>query len=199
MLRQTSVSLQRCISLELAKSHLRVDQNIEDELITGYLDAAIEACAIYTNRVLNQADWQASFGAWPACGFFELPIAPIVSVDAVKYFDVDGDEITVNAALWDFVSTPGGGRVYLLEDFTNPELRDLPPDQIYVELVAGHDADDGSSGDDPELHLPKAIRSAILLTVGHLYQNRESVIAGRGAAVLPQGAQYLLDFKKIYR
>jgi uncharacterized phiE125 gp8 family phage protein len=200
MLRQTSIPIQSAVTLAAAKSHLRVDHDLEDETIARYLAAAIDAASIYTNRQINQAEWQMSFDAWPACGFFALPIAPIVSVDAVTYFDEDDVEQTVAADLWSFVYTGEGGRLYLLEDFTSPTLRtDGPPDRIYVALTAGYDADDGSSGDDPELVIPPAITAAILLMLAHLYANREDVVVGKGAVQIPRGAEYLLDRHKIYR
>lgn len=197
MLIKTSIAVQRAVTLEQAKDHLRVDQDLEDTLIAVYLDAAIDSAAIILNRALNQCEYQQSFGAWPGCGYLDLDIAPIVSVDAITYFDENDAEQTVAAELWSFVLTPAGGRIYFLEDFTFPTLRDRPDDQVYVALTAGYDADDGSSGDDPELTLPPAIKSAVLLTVGHLYSNREEV--GKAQVELPRGAQFLLDRYKIYR
>lgn len=38
-----------------------------------------------------------------------------------------------------------------------------------------------------------AIRAAILLTIGHLYANRESVVTGTIATELPMTTRYLLD------
>lgn len=199
MLRQTSVPTLKAITLDVVKDHLRVDQDLEDGLIAAYLDAAIDACATYTNRALNQAEWQASFNCWPACDYFHLPIAPIVTVHALKYFDEDGTEQTVDPASWWFVHTDDGGRVYVSQDYDRPTLRTEPPDQIYIEFLAGYDSEDGSSGTDAELTMPAAIKSAILLTVGHLYANRESVVVGKAAVEIPSGAKFLLDLKRIYR
>ena len=42
-----------------------------------------------------------------------------------------------------------------------------------------------------------AIKQAVLLTIGHWYQNREAVIVGRIATELPMAAKYLLDQYKI--
>ena len=38
-----------------------------------------------------------------------------------------------------------------------------------------------------------AIQAALLLIVGHLYANREDVLAGVSVAQLPHGSQYLLQ------
>ena len=42
------------------------------------------------------------------------------------------------------------------------------------------------------------IKAAVLLTVGHLYANREDVVAGASVAALPNGADYLLHPFKVY-
>ena len=43
-----------------------------------------------------------------------------------------------------------------------------------------------------------AIQAALLLIVGHLYANREDVLAGVSVAQLPNGADYLLQPFKVY-
>jgi len=199
MLRQTSIPLQRAVTLAAVKSHLRVDHELEDDLIATYLDAAIEDAAIYTNRILNQGEWAATFSEWPGCSSFYLPIAPIVSVDALKYFDEAGDEQELDGDLWSFAPTSDGGIVTLASAFTWPTLREEPAEQISIELTVGYDADDGSSGTDPELLLPPVIKAAIFLTVGHLHANREDVIVGRTSSVLPKAAEHLMHRKRIYR
>jgi hypothetical protein len=56
----------------------------------------------------------------------------------------------------------------------------------------------GDAGGDPIL-VDDAIKAAILLTMGHLYRNREDVVAGpsAGALALPLGARALLQSKRI--
>lgn len=56
----------------------------------------------------------------------------------------------------------------------------------------------GDAGDDPIL-VDDAIRAGILLTFGHLYRNREDVVAGpsAGAVILPLGARALLQPKRV--
>ncbi len=42
------------------------------------------------------------------------------------------------------------------------------------------------------------IKSAVLLIVGHLYENREDVVAGQALSKLPNGAEWLLAPYKVY-
>ena len=44
----------------------------------------------------------------------------------------------------------------------------------------------------------EAIRAAVLLIVGHLFANREDVVAGVSVAQLPNGAEWLLQPYKVY-
>lgn len=44
----------------------------------------------------------------------------------------------------------------------------------------------------------ESIKAAVLLTVGHLYANREDVVVGASVAALPNGADYLLQPYKVY-
>ena len=58
-------------------------------------------------------------------------------------------------------------------------------------LVAYRQAFDGIVVNDQ-------IKAAVLLTVGHLYANREDVVVGASVAALPNGADYLLQPYKVY-
>lgn len=49
----------------------------------------------------------------------------------------------------------------------------------------------GTAGDDP-IVLNPSITAACLLLAGHLYANREDVVAGVSVAQIPMGSQFLL-------
>lgn len=53
----------------------------------------------------------------------------------------------------------------------------------------------GTAGDDPMVANAE-FHAAVLLTAGHLYNNREDVVVGAAVAELPQGAR---DFLQPYR
>ena len=57
--------------------------------------------------------------------------------------------------------------------------------------VAFRKATDGIVADD-------IIKAATLLIVGHLYENREDVVAGQALSKLPNGAEWLLTPYKVY-
>lgn len=50
----------------------------------------------------------------------------------------------------------------------------------------------GTAGDTPPMVVNDLVRAAILLIVGHLYNNREDVTTGPAGVELPQGSRSLL-------
>jgi uncharacterized phage protein (predicted DNA packaging) len=54
--------------------------------------------------------------------------------------------------------------------------------------------------DDPDgIVLPSAVRSAIYLLTGHLFENRESVVIGKTAIDLPMAVRFLLAPYRVWR
>ncbi|KRC30679.1 head-tail connector protein [Acidovorax sp. Root217] len=68
--------------------------------------------------------------------------------------------------------------------------------KLFATPEALHDAvTAGTAGEDP-LVISPVVRSAILLTLGSLYTNREDVVVGVTVAELPLGAKSLLRPKR---
>lgn len=101
------------IDLDLAKLHLRVDGDEEDQHIRLLLDASIKNCVAYLN-----------------CSVFE-------------------SKEELEAAI--------------------------------------------SSGDEHAILITDDIKAAILLTLGHLYANREDVVVNGSASMMPMNSRWLLD------
>lgn len=79
-----------------------------------------------------------------------------------------------------------------LEDATEQAAATQAADYAYLRAqVAYRQAMDGMVVND-------AIKSAVLLIVGHLYAHREDVLSGVSVAKLPNGAEWLLAPYKVY-
>src|SRR5690242_688681 len=138
------------VTLEEAKAHLRVDQDIEDDLIQMYLTAAIDDIGRETSRALEVAPYRFVTASWYNCrpygsprgGYhypaIVLPIAPVRSVQAVKYFDENGDEQTMAEADWYENHNSTQGVVLFANGVSLPALYGRDAD-VQVEFTAGHD------------------------------------------------------------
>jgi uncharacterized phiE125 gp8 family phage protein len=197
MLTKTSNPAQSAVPLETAKLHARVDQDYEDSVLAVYLASAIDECARYSGLAINQQDYRLTLDCLPAC--IDIPIKPVVAVTSVKYLDEDGAEQTIAAENYVVAKTSQGARITFIDDYTRPTTASRPA-CVFVDLEAGFDADDGSSGiEDPELKLPACVEQAILVTFGHYYANRETVTQGKTPVAVPRSAEWLLDLVKVYR
>jgi uncharacterized phiE125 gp8 family phage protein len=211
VLHRTGIPAEPAVTLAEAKAHLRVDHELEDETIQLYLDAAIDDIGRETSRALAQTTYRLVTPTWYNCRppgvprsdyhypAIVLPIAPVRSVETVKYIDEDGAEQTLAEADWYGNHNNTQGVILFADGVTLPTLYGRNADVI-VDFTAGHDpARADATGIDPAYMLPSPLRAAILLQTGHLYANRETVVVGKSANTVPMGAQRLIDQWRIYR
>lgn len=180
------------ISLEEAKAHLRVDHVQEDGLIGSLIIAAREYVEQFTRRALIEQQWRLTLDAFPTRrGAIVLAMPPLVSVDAVKYLDLEGAEGTLvenTDYLVDDDSQPG--RILPAWEVAWPETRGVP-NAVTVEFTAGY-------GQTAEA-VPQGIKQAMLLMLGHWYLNREAVVTGTIATEIPISAEALCWQYRDYR
>lgn len=169
------------VSLAEAKLHLRVEHAADDALITALIQAARERAEAITRRALITQTWEMYLDEWPEQGFIRLPLPPLQSVTSAKYTDTDGAEYTFTDWTADAASLPG--RVVLNHGAAWPSVTLRPVNPIAVRFVAGY-------GDAAAV--PASIKAAMLLMIGHLYENREESVVGVSIAALPMGAEALL-------
>jgi len=172
------------ITLEEARNHLRVDLDDDDPYIQGLIQAAREMAEAFTWRALITQTWELALDAWPEGDTIELPRPPLQSVDSIIYTDSDGNANTMPASdyIVDTRSVPG--RIVLAPGASWPSESLRPASAIVVRFVAGY-------GKEPR-DVPRAIRHAMLLLIGHWYEQREQVIVGAIPREIPVGFRALL-------
>ena len=148
------------------KDHLRIVIDDDDLLLEDYIKAARLKTESILGRSLLTQTWIYYLNDWPSCDYIKLPFPPLQSVTSIKYKDVDESESTFSNTSYavDIVSNPG--RVVLLYGETWPTATLSPKTPIYIEYVAGY-------GDNKE-DVPMDIRLAIMMLVGHWYEQTES-------------------------
>lgn len=171
------------ITIAEAKAQCRVSINEDDTLLYSLIIAAREAVETIMRMGLSDQTYDMYLNSWWP-GDLLLPMPPLQSVTSIKYTDIDGVETTWSSSNY-YVSTAQiPGRVVLKTNISFPTVELKEVDAIVIRFVSGY-ADPG--------HVPELLKRAMLLIVGHLYENRENVIIGQGIATmeLPQGAKYL--------
>jgi uncharacterized phiE125 gp8 family phage protein len=182
------------------KDHLRVDTSDDDDLITAMISAATDHVSGrngWTGRALVEQTWDLKLDAFPCAGkAIKLPLAPLQSVTSVKYIDTDGVEQTLSDTVYAVDADSVPGRVYLAYGQSWPGIRSQR-NAVTIRFVCGY-ADDGGSPVDYRANIPEAIRAALKLLVGAMYENREDFVTGTIATQLPFAAQNLLMPYRVY-
>lgn len=175
------------VTLEEAKNHLRVDITDDDDLIESLIVLARRYCEGVSNHRFITQTWDIFMDAFPGGDEFILPksLSPLASVTHIKYTDEDSNQSTFSSDSYvvDIYSDPG--RIKLMDD------ADWPSDTLYeinaveIQVVVGY-------GDDADV--PREYKQALLLLVGHWYENREHTVIGIGTVIgdLPMGVEALL-------
>ncbi len=155
------------ITLAQAWDHLRLDATGSPEatdhdswLEEVGIPAARRMAERFTGRSYAPKTYKLSLDAFPS-GAIRLPIPPIPSVTKVEYVDVDGATQTLSAALYvlDKATEPG----WILPAYGTvwPNTRAVV-NAVMVTFVSGVATIDAD------------VRAAILLALGHLFENREN-------------------------
>lgn len=159
----------------------------DDTLLTALIQAAREYCEGYQNRALCTQTWELVLDSWPVRDYVELPKPPLQSIVSIKYKDKAGAESTW--ADTNYIVDPDSflGRVVLADGISWPTATLYPAGGIRIQFVAGY----GLAAD-----VPQTTRQAMLLLIGHLYENREAG-AERALSEIPFGVKALLDLNRV--
>lgn len=180
------------VSLQEAKLHLRVIADVadvaanpEDAAISAMIAAARQSAEHITGRSLMPQTWELALDEFESAIY--LPKPPLVSVTSVKYLDGDGALQTLDTASY-FVDdygvpaklTPAYGESW-------PSTR-RQANAVTIRYQAGYAT---------AAAVPQEIKSWMLLKIGMLYANRESVAVGVSVAEVPQ-VDRLLDSCRVW-
>lgn len=151
------------ITLAEAKTHLRVDHNDENDLITRLLRAARLSCEKIARRAFVTQTWDLYLHTWPAGNRIELPLPPLQSVTSVSYITASDETLTMVAGDYfvDNVSEPGGVLCKAGVSWPSAALR--PAAAIAVRFVAGYGL---------AVAVPDDYKAALLLALGAMYERR---------------------------
>lgn len=176
-LRQVKAATDLPLDLDIARQHLRQDQEADDLMIELYLAAAVESVEQMTGRALMPQTWEYRPRCLDRCSV-QLPLAPLLSVESLTV----GGEVLATA---DYeVSAPSGatcGRGWIS---TATGTYSWPSGGAVIRFIAGYPS---------KALVPASLKSAILLAVGSLYENREAEAekSGSTARMLAENPAYM--------
>jgi uncharacterized phiE125 gp8 family phage protein len=167
------------VSLQQALDHLR-DPADEDALISELIKVAREHCEGYLQRPLITQ----TKTLYADCFDGVIELSPnLQDVTEIRYIDTDGVQQVLDTAEYTTDTSTIVGVVYPEYGKTWPDTRNQR-NAVEIDFECGY----GVAAD-----VPSSIQSAMLLLIGHLFVNRESVIVGVNAIETPMSVGLLLQ------
>ena len=150
------------VSLAEAKLQCRVDNAVEDTLITAFITTATELAEQKMGRSIMPQTLELTLDAFPSA--FELTRTPVVSVTSLKYTDTTGVLQTLGSGAYALDNADDFDFAYVVPAYAGewPTARSQI-NAVALRYVAGY-ADAAS--------VPGGIKSWIKLMVAALYENR---------------------------
>lgn len=148
------------VSVETAKSFLRIDGTADDALLAILVPMAREKGEQLARRAFTTQTLEMTVDAWPSDYSLKVLRPPLLTVTSVKYLDEDKVEATWTDYLVDTKSEPGQ---IVFNSFPGVTL--FESGGITVRYTAGY----GATAAD----VPQTIKQAILLLIAYWFENRE--------------------------
>ena len=167
------------------KAHLRLgtgfDQDsAQDEVLSGFLRAALAAIEARTGKILISRSFEWSVTSWRDRSGQGLPVAPVGAVTAVSIVGANGDETHVTPNLF-----------WLERDAQRPRLRSVGT-QLPVIPAGGSAIIEFDAGFGPIwADLPADLKQAVLLLAAHYYEFRNETSLSDGC--MPFGVSSLIE------
>jgi uncharacterized phiE125 gp8 family phage protein len=168
------------VTLAEAKAHCRVSVSDDDTLIATLIAVARQRAEHQLRRSLCRQTWEVVLDEFGQA--IKLPYPPVLTVESVKYIDVDGVQQTLPGTEYALDIDLEPGWVTPAYGKTWPSTLDLP-NAVRVRYRAGYS--DSTDGPTQQAAVPVAIKHWILMQVGALYEQREAIAAGVSVAELP--------------
>lgn len=169
------------IPLSTAKAHLRVEHSDEDALITTLISVAQDAVENYTGTFLQTTTGHFFFDYFEE--FMNLSGGPSMTintaVDGVTYINSNGVRTTVSASDYQFEGSGYPARLRMVNEPS--DIKDTL-NAVRIDVSAGY----------TNTNRPDALIAAMLLIIGHLYENRQDVGHSR-TYELPLASKYLME------
>ena len=138
----------------------------EDNLLNMLITSAREYCENYTRRAFATQTLEGYLDCFPS-DVIEIPNPPLQSVTSIKYTDSDSTETTLTEDTDYIVDTDSNiGRIVLPYGESYPSFTPYTVNPIKIRYITGYYASN---------LIPKALKQAMLLLIGHWYLNREAV------------------------
>lgn len=159
------------VTLDEAKQHLRETEDVQNTLIAALISAAREHVENITGRALVRA--RKRMKLWDYVDKLDIRPIPVAQVESYEYLNNQLDPeswTTIDPSIYELQTSDQCATIYLRTDEEWPDGQSDENYPVRVTYIVGPQT--LGSPDVPQI--PAALKHAILLLVGDMYENREA-------------------------
>lgn len=179
---RTSQPLAEPVSLDIAKTHLRLTHDDEDMLVSAMISMARATCEDRLQRTLITTSWRLTLPAFQP--EIQLAMGDVQRVTAIRYVDQAGLMQSLAPSDYQLGRIHGRPVVVPAAGGSWPATHAGVLEAVTIDYQAGY----GDTARD----VPHPLKSWILLAIGDLFENRQATVIGSTVNPLPF-ADGLLD------
>lgn len=180
------------VTVAAVKDRIRISFDDDDDDLEDMIRMAtqhIDGRDGWLGRALVAQTWELRLSAF-AGDAIALPLPPLISVESVKYFDVNDAEQTLSSDLYEVVGAGGFGKAKIaLKSGAAWPVTYPRQEAVTIRFRAGYVETQSSPATG---EVPAPIATAIKMLVGTLYENREDVVTGHRVERMPWGVEAML-------
>lgn len=173
------------VSVDELKSHARITNDEEDMKLAGYITAAREHIEGLTGRALATQSREAAFDWFPCFAVIRFGMAPLLSVESVKYLDGDGVEQTLAPSEYVVDARSEPGELQLAINASWPNTANLR-NAVRIAYTCGYAS------------TPAVLKQAILFLSAHWYEQGLPVNVGNIVNPVPHTLDALLWANRVF-
>lgn len=158
------------VELDAVKNYLKVENDLEDDLILSLIDAAEDAANKYMLRYIRKTTFE----------YFEQSSASTIELRRARFSSVDSVSILVGA---DWIETTDF-EISSDSDIYGVVKLGTPHSACRIKFTVGYD------------DVPPALKTAILMIIANMYENRGD---DAEFSIIPQMAKQILNGYRIIR
>lgn len=186
--RLTTAPTTTVVSASDAMQHCRIVDTEDTTYLDSLIARATRHCENICKRAFITQTWTLTMDSWSDCkyvtdGIIYVPRAPLIAVSSITYLDTNGTSQTLAADQYRVDAASQPGRIEQAYGVSWPTTRGVIGDVTIV-----HTCGYGAAAS-----VPDDIKHAVLLLVGHWYENREAVLVGSISKELEFAVTSLLD------
>ena len=154
------------LTLEETKKHLKIDSNINDDILPSLIKQAREWCEWQQGKKYVTQTLEGYLDFFPNGSIEFIDCSPVQSVTCIKYIGADDKEYTVDSSYYELDNVSFVNKIDLKYGKVWPSTKLKTSNGVIIRFVAGYEPD----GENLTANIPETVKQAMILQMKLLFE-----------------------------